>query len=172
MSSNRALEQLLRVTIVDMIKPAARYPADPRAVFILAFSVFTGATALAVSAAPQTMNSLLPPWFVFLWNLLLVLGSITTLAGMASQSIWGILTEQVGSVMVATTTLFYSTIAFWYIGVDAIQPVGIVAAWGLACAIRWFQLQRLIAQTLHEQTRRDAVRSIGGDPNALEDDRG
>ena len=127
-----------------IFKPAARYPADPRAVFILALSVFSGVTALAVEAAPRSLSALLPEWGLTLWSMCLVLGSATTLIGMLFQSVNGIITEQIGSVMVGVATIFYATIALWFAGVDAIQTVGIILAWGLACLIRWAQLQALL----------------------------
>lgn len=127
-----------------IFKPAARYPADPRAVFILALSVFSGMTALAVEAAPKSLSALLPEWGLTLWSMCLVLGSATTLIGMLFQSVNGIITEQIGSVMVGVSTIFYATIALWFAGVDAIQTVGIILAWGLACLIRWAQLQALL----------------------------
>lgn len=128
-----------------LFKPAARYPADPRAVFILALSVFSGLTALALGAAPDTLNHLLPAWGVMTWAALLTLGSAVTLVGMAFQTLNGILVEQIGSVTVGSATIFYAALGFWVIGWDAIQIVGIVLAWGLACFVRWIQLQALIA---------------------------
>lgn len=137
----------------DMIfKPAARYPADPRAVFILALSVFTGLTALALDAAPNSLNAVLPYWGVVLWGILLASGSAITLAGMARQTVNGIITEQIGSVMVGVTTIYYSVLAILEVGPSALQVVGIILAWGLACLIRWAQLQAL----LHSGMRRAA----------------
>lgn len=136
-----------------IFKPAARYPADPRAVFILALSVFSGATSLAIQAAPQSLESLLPRWGVVVWGVMLVLGSATTLAGMAFQTVNGIITEQIGSVMVAATTLFYSSIAIWFAGIDVISSVGIILAWGLSCLVRWLQLQILINSAYKRQQK-------------------
>lgn len=144
-------------------KPAARYPADPRAVFILALSVFSGLTALALDAAPESLDSLLPRWGVILWGILLCLGSALTLAGMARQTVGGIIVEQVGSVSVAATTIFYSLLAFYTVGPDALQNVGIILAWGLACAYRWGQLQALIDQTYREQIRVRALEQFRDD---------
>lgn len=132
-----------------LFKPAARYPADPRAVFILALSVFSGVTAIALEAAPDSLDAVLPEWAVVLWGILLVLGSGLTLLGMVRQTDTGIIIEQVGSVMVGATTIYYSIIAFWQIGSDALQNVGIILAWGLACFVRWGQLQALINHTAH-----------------------
>lgn len=131
--------------MVTMIfKPAARYPADPRAVFILALSVFAGGTALVLREAPDSLRGVMPEWAVFIWGALLAVGSLVTLVGMKYQSVNGILTEQMGSAMVAAATIFYSAVVFKLVGPSAIQTVGLILAWGLACVIRWIQLQVLI----------------------------
>lgn len=135
-----------------IFKPAARYPADPRAVFILALSVFSGLTALVLQVAPDSLEALLPRWGVFTWGALLALGSAVTLIGMAFQTVNGIVLEQVGSAMVGATTVFYSTLVFVVVGASAIQSVGIIMAWGLACFVRWIQLQVL----LHDSMKRAA----------------
>lgn len=127
-----------------VFKPAARYPADPRAIFILMLSVFSGVTALAVEAAPDSLAALLPHWGIVVWGILLCAGSVITLSGMAFQTINGIIFEQIGSVMVGSTTVFYALLAVWQIGPDAFQGIGIVLAWGLACFMRWGQLQALL----------------------------
>lgn len=131
--------------MVSMIfKPAARYPADPRAVFILALSVFSGITALALNVAPGTLEATLPYWAVLGWGILLTLGSLITIGGMLRQTVGGIIVEQIGCVMVAATTIFYSGVAFSVVGSEALQNVGIILAWGLSCGLRWIQLQVLI----------------------------
>lgn len=144
----------LKRIVKTMLKPAARYPADPRAVFILALSVFSGFTAVLLDRAPDSLNSLMPSWAVIAWGILLASGSAVTLLGMALQSINGIIIEQVGSVMVAATTIFYATIGFWQIGLDALQGIGIILAWGLSCALRWFQLQALINDAVGRARKR------------------
>lgn len=143
-----------------IFKPAARYPADPRAVFILALSVFAGITALALEAAPESLEALLPRWAVVAWGCLLVAGSVTTLTGMAFQTVNGIVLEQIGSVAVGATTVFYSGIAFYVVGPDALQSVGIVLAWGLACFIRWGQLQVLIHDAMKRQAKQELLRRV------------
>jgi hypothetical protein len=134
-----------------IFEPAARYPADPRAVFVLALSVFSGLTALALNAAPNTLEALLPRWGLLLWGAMLGLGSVVTLTGMAFQSLNGIIAEQVGSVLVGVTTVFYSVLVFIYIGPNAVQTVGIILAWGLSCFVRWLQLQMLIEKAYRIQ---------------------
>lgn len=139
-----------------IFKPAARYPVDPRVVFILAFSVFTGVTALALDKGPESLESQLPTWGVIAWGVILTFGSMITLWGVARQTLNGILTEQVGSVMVGVATIFYSVLAIRAVGWDAIQSVGIIFAWGLACFVRWIQLQILVITAYHKQIREEA----------------
>jgi hypothetical protein len=148
-----------------VFKPASRYPADPRAVFILALSVFGGLTALVLDAAPETLNAVLPGWVVMAWGALLTAGSAITLAGMARQTINGVIVEQVGSATVGATTIFYSGVAIFVVGPSALQPLGIVLAWGLACLIRWGQLEALLNREyeaqLEAQVEAEVKRRIG-----------
>ena len=147
--------------MVTMIfKPAARYPADPRAVFVLALSVFSGITALALQVAPESLEALLPRWGIVVWGLILALGSAITLLGMLFQSVNGIITEQIGNAMVGAATIFYATIAFWFVGIDAIQTVGIILAWGIACGLRWIQLQVLIDSAYQRQRKDEVLRKV------------
>jgi len=137
-------------------KPAARYPADPRAVFILALSSFSGLTALAFKVAPESLEAVLPRWGVILWGILLSVGSVITLLGMARQTVNGIITEQVGSVMVGVTTVYWAVLAIRILGSSALQDVTIILAWGLACLWRWGQLQALINSS-HKRGKRKAA---------------
>jgi len=143
-----------------ILKPAARYPADPRAVFILALSVFSGITTLALKVAPESLEALLPRWGVVMWSILLAGGSLIALAGMAFQSINGIIAEQIGSVMVGATTIFYSTLALWFVGAGALQSIGIILAWGVACLLRWLQLQILINSAHKRQLKQQMLAKV------------
>lgn len=153
--------KVFRFLAAVILQPAARYPADPRAVFVLALSVFSGLTAIVLEAAPETLESQIPRWGVVTWGALLTVGSAVTLFGMARQTIGGVITEQVGSVVVAATTIYYSLIAIAVLGTDAIQVIGFVFAWGGACALRAVQLQRLL---LSASTEGEAIRHERDDP--------
>ena len=85
-----------------------------------------------------------------LWGILLFSGSALTLGGMLFQTLNGIITEQVGSVVVGVTTVFYSVLALLVLGTNAFQIIGIILAWGLSCFIRWIQLQALITQSYRQ----------------------
>lgn len=146
-----------------ILKPAARYPADPRAVFILALSVFSGMTALALSVAPDSLEAELPSWGLYVWGGTLGFGSLLALIGMAFQSINGIITEQVGNVMVGAATLFYVGIAAFVVDVidkEDIQTLGIVFAWGASCLLRWLQLQILINSAHRRQVKQQMLSKI------------
>lgn len=143
-----------------IFKPAARYPADPRAVFVLVVSVFTGLTALALEIAPESINSYLPYWGVLIWGILLCVGSLVTLAGMAFQSVNGIIAEQIGSVMVGATTVFYAAVALYFNGAAAVQGTGIILAWGLSCFLRWGQLQVLINNAHRREIRERTLNRV------------
>lgn len=145
---------------LNLLKPAARYPADPRAVFILAISVFGGLIALTLSSGPGTLNHLMPTWAVYIWGALLTSGSLVTLAGMAFQSVNGVIAEQIGSVMVGATTVFYASCAIWIVGAASLQPVLIILAWGLSCFVRWAQLQALLSQSAAEELRSQVTREV------------
>ena len=152
-----------------IFKPAARYPADPRAVFVLALSVFGGLTALALNVAPDSLDSLLPAWGLYIWGGTLAGGSALALTGMMFQSINGIITEQIGNVMVGIATVFYSIIAFFVVdvlGSEDVQSIGIVLAWGLSCLIRWLQLQILINSAHKRQMKQELLSKIYADIEA------
>lgn len=145
---------------MSFFKPAARYPADPRAIFILALSVFSGLTALVIDVAPESLEAVLPRWGVVLWGAILCIGSAITLLGMMRQTVGGIVTEQVGSVMVGVATVYYSTLVFATLGGSAIQTVGIIMAWGIACFIRWGQLQSLLHDAAKRKSKQELLDKI------------
>lgn len=137
----------------NIIQPAVRYPADPRAVFILALSVFSGISTLIAREGPDSIEALLPHWGVVTWAVTLGLGSFMALLGLARDTDWGIVTEQVGCVMVGVATTFYSILVLMVVGPSATPAVSIILGWGLACFLRWLQLQLLIHQHIEERFR-------------------
>lgn len=146
-----------------IFQPASRYPADPRAVFMLALSVFGGLTALLLQAAPESLEELIPRWGVIIWGVTLTLGSALALIGMAFNNINGIISEQIGSMCVSATTVFYSILAFMVVGPSALQNVGIILAWGLACGLRYLQLQALINSAYRTKIRDEVIEQIRKD---------
>lgn len=136
-----------------MFKPASRYPVDPRATFMLALSVMSGVSSLAIAEAPGSLEAALPEWAVLIWGIMLIVGSILALIGMVFKGVGGVITEQIGNMTVSATTLFYASIAIMVVGPAAAYPAGLIGAWGAACFIRWLQLQLLI-NSAHKTERR------------------
>lgn len=141
-------------------KPAARYPADPRVVFILALSIFSGLTALALGTAPESLEAAIPSWAVTSWSAVLCLGSIIAMGGMVRQTANGVIAEQIGSVMVGVAAIFYPVIAVATVGWSVVQVVGVIFAWGVACLWRWGQLQALLRDASKRQAKEDAIQRI------------
>jgi hypothetical protein len=128
--------------------PAARYPADPRAIFVLAASVLAGITAIAIQSTPPSLEALLPRWGVVLWGIFLVFGSALTLFGMSRQGLNGIQLEQIGSTILGIATVYYATLVLFSVGTPALMPVGLTLSWGLACLLRAAQLQALLGRAI------------------------
>lgn len=126
--------------------PAARYPADPRAVFILALSVVSGVPLVFADATPGSIDDQLDAPWVVIWGLMLTLGALTTLIGTMKANIDGIILEQIGSVAVGGATLLYAGAIGFQVGVSGSVPAAIIVGFGFSCFWRWGQLQALIRQ--------------------------
>lgn len=127
-----------------VMKPAARYPADPRAVFVLGLCTLAGIPLVFADAAPGTIESQLDHWMVVVWGVSLALGSLACMLGMFRQTVNGILFEQVGSVCVGASAVFYGATVLVVVGWSASFPAAITIGWGLSCFWRWGQLQTLL----------------------------
>jgi len=121
--------------------PAARYPADPRAVFILMTCVISGIPLLLGRSTPGSINSQLDRPQVITWGLLLVLGAGTTLIGMFRQTVNGVVLEQIGSVSVGGACWIYAGAIAAQVGLAGAVPGLLIFGFGFACFWRWGQLQ-------------------------------
>jgi hypothetical protein len=82
------------------------------------------------------------------------------------QSINGIIIEQVGSVAVFASTTFYGILLVWLAGSVSYMSAGIIMAWGLACGLRWIQLQILINIAYKQKVIKDAREEIAHEGEA------
>lgn len=131
-----------------------RSQTDPRAVFILALCVVSGAPLILGAVEPGSLEELLNPIVIRLWGIALVLGALVTLAGMSwRRSMMGVLLEQIGSVAVGGASLFYAAAILLEAGWSGLVAAGIVTGWGLSCLFRWYQLERLIRDTESEHPK-------------------
>lgn len=146
-------KRVLRMVTRSFRTPAARYPADPRAVFILIVCLFNGIPLAMGRATPGSINDQIhQTWQIVVWGLFLVIGSGCTLLGTFNQSVNGILLEQTGSVAVGFACLIYAAAIRAQVGVAGSVPAGIVLAFGIACLWRWGQLQGLIIEAERQAT--------------------
>ena len=127
---------------------ASRYPADPRAVFVLGLAVASGLPLMLFRVQPGSIERLMPTWVVFLWGLFLVIGSALSLVGMSmarkDKESDGAIVEQIGSVAVGAATVFYAASQLFAVGAEAAWGASIILAFGISCFWRWYQLQKLI----------------------------
>ena len=127
--------------------PAVRYPPDPRALFILALCVVSGLPLLIAGAVPGSIESQLDPFWVIVWGLMLTVGSLLSLVGMAWQSPTGVVTEQVGSVALGVACVVYAAAIWGATEWSGSVPEGIIIGLGGASFWRWWQLQRYLIDT-------------------------
>ena len=115
---------------------------------IMLLCVVTGIPILLGKApAPASLEAALPQNIVFLWAAAISLGAILCLLGTFFHArVNGLLTEQLGLVMVGVACLFYAGVAFLTLGISAgvSVPSGIIAACGVACLWRWRQIQQFL----------------------------
>lgn len=140
--------------------PAARYPADPRAVFILVLSVISGVPLVFADATPGSIEDQLDDFWVVVWGIMLTLGALTTLIGTLKPNVDGIILEQVGSVAVGGATIIYAGAIVAQVGLLGSVPAGLILGFGLSCLWRWGQLQALLKsaeQAAGEQTEDPAA---------------
>lgn len=137
------LKRLLRHVMI----PAARYPLDPRAVFILGLSIMAGVPLLFSDATPGSIEHLLPGWAVIMWGIALVFGAALTLFGMSRQTVDGIIAEQIGSVIVGCAAIIYSFATLLSNGEGAVYSFAVIFGYGLSSLWRYGQLQALLTQT-------------------------
>jgi hypothetical protein len=124
--------------------PAARYPPDPRAVFILALCVVSGVPLIFADATPGSINSQLDPVWVVIWGIMLAAGALVNLIGTLKLDVNGVILEQIGSVAVGGASLLYSVAIFMSVQWKGFIPAAIVLGLGVSCFWRYGQLQALL----------------------------
>jgi hypothetical protein len=124
--------------------PAARYPPDPRAVFILALCVISGVPLIFASATPGSINNQLDSGWVVVWGIMLTFGALVNLIGTLKLDVNGIILEQIGSVAVGGATILYAAAILTTLEWKGSVPAAIVLGLGVSCFWRWGQLQALL----------------------------
>jgi hypothetical protein len=125
-------------------RPAARYPADPRTVFLLGLCVASGVPLLFGNVAPGSIAALLDEPLVIGWGVMLTVGAIVSLVGIYRRTVLGVILEQVGSVAVGGASMLYAAAILLQVGARGVFSAAIITGWGLSCFWRWGQLQALL----------------------------
>jgi|SRR6266705_2800855 len=124
--------------------PAARYPPDPRAVFILALCVISGVPLIFASATPGSIASQLNATWVVIWGVMLTLGALVNLIGTLRLDVNGVILEQIGSVAVGGASVLYAVAIFTTVQWKGAVPAAIILGLGVSCFWRYGQLQALL----------------------------
>lgn len=124
--------------------PAARYPPDPRAVFILALCVVSGIPLIFADATPGSINNQLDQAWVVIWGVMLAAGALVNLIGTLKLDVNGVILEQIGSVAVGGASFLYSAAIFTTVQWKGFVPAAIIFGLGLSCFWRYGQLQALL----------------------------
>jgi hypothetical protein len=145
--------------------PAARYPPDPRAVFILSLCIVSGFPLIFANATPGSIASQLDQVWVVIWGVMLTAGALTNLIGTLRADVNGIILEQIGSVAVGGATVVYAGAIIAQVGWQGTVPVAIVLGLGLSCFWRWGQLQALMhkAEQVATEVRQELEDEEDGD---------
>lgn len=101
--------------------------------------------------APSSTASFLEPGLLVVWGWMLLLGSGTALVGLlwAGRLISGLVLEQVGLIILSGAVILYVYGAYDTGSSAVIVPVSLVGGFGLACAIRAWQLRQDMRDLVH-----------------------
>jgi hypothetical protein len=133
----------------SLTAPAVRYPPDPRALFLLAMCVVSGAPLIFADATPQSILARLDDPWVVVWGIMLTGGAAVTLWGTLRQSVNGIIAEQVGSMSLGFACLIFAGAIAGYAGWSGSVVALLVLGFGVACLWRFGQLVSYLKAVEH-----------------------
>ena len=124
----------------------------PFEVYLISFAFVSSAPgALGFTGVPPSVNALLPGWQARAWVIGLTVGSALVLVGLAWKrppfprvSVTGLVLERLGLTIVGISTLFYAVAAWRFTGWEALVPIGIVLAFGLASFAQARRISRVL----------------------------
>jgi hypothetical protein len=132
---------------------SGRHPFE---IFMLALVVLTSVPVFFGAAPePGSIEAALPTWGVFAWQSILAFGSVGSLLGIFWRDrATGLIMEQLGMAFVGVASVIYSASVWAIAGPGAAIPGGIILGFGIACLIRWRDIQRTINAVHVEELRR------------------
>jgi hypothetical protein len=128
--------------------PMGKDSRHPDEILMLFFCLMSGlGIVLGGAPDPASIEASLPNWGRTIWGIALLLGPLTTIAGILwakRHSRDGILIEQVGQIMTGGVALFYVGVLVINQGENALVSVAFILAFSLARFWRWWQLERIV----------------------------
>lgn len=131
---------------VQSVEAAALGSRHPFQIFTLGLCLFIGIPLLLGVVQPGSISELLSPLARLVWGLGLVVGAGVALGStyMRNHAV-GVILEQLGLVLVGSSTLFYGAAVLLTVGFrSGIVAIIFMLGFGLSCFWRWVQLQRLL----------------------------
>ncbi len=136
---------------------SGRHPFELLVLFAMLITAIP--TVLGVEPTPGSISATLPLWLAYGWACVLAVGCFTALVGvfMRNRGI-GLIIEQLGLAPVGIAGIIYSAcILVASLLPGALITAGIFFSFGVACLIRWRQLQQILddAVALDRQRKRN-----------------
>lgn len=134
-------------------KMSGRHPFE---IYMLLLVVITSLPVFFGAAPePGSIEAELPTWAVFGWQTILAVGSVTSLVGIFWRNrATGLILEQLGLAFVGVASVIYAASVWAAAGIPAGIPGGIILGFGMACLIRWRDIQKTIDAVAAEEKRR------------------
>lgn len=118
----------------------------PMEVFLLLLCVVSGVASLLSLGGPDPLSLLLPGWLVLSWRVVLLVGSLAALLGLARLN-W--LVVRVGYTLLGPAALAYGLALSPYLGSTSVKvSVASLVIFGLACLWRVGQVTAMIQKAL------------------------
>lgn len=149
-------------SVIFEVPPSPRHTSH---VFLLGLCVFSSLPTLFGRAkAPGSIEATLPFTYVVVWAIILTSGAIVSLVGVYwRHRLTGLLIEQFGMLFVSVATLYYTGILVSITRLDGLQNSAIIFGFGVACAIRYRQIQRYFKQVKEVRQKAAEAQELGED---------
>ena len=140
--------QHVRILMASVTQEPRSHLSTSRNALVICFLVIlfvSGIPLLLGNSPPSSISRTLPFPIGILWGFALTLGSLMALLGTFWKNLSvGIALEQIGVVASGSAALVYSVALVVMNGVHAMPAAGFACGYGIACFVRWAQLQRFI----------------------------
>ena len=133
-----------------VIFSSTRHPFE---VFLLLLSILSGLPIMVAGTAPDAVTDALNDTAARVWGGGLAVGAVIALLGIfltrphprsTKVSVVGLVTEQVGLVMVAGACMVYTAAVLVQVWPAGFYSAAVVFCYGMSCLWRWLQIQRLM----------------------------